>query len=142
MKKFQILMVLVATTFSNTLAHAVDDARQLVKFPAMMQEHMLSNMRDHLAAINEILNYMGEGHLDKAADVAESRLGISSLDKHGAGHMGKFMPEGMQQAGTTMHKAATAFALKAQEGDALPAYRALTKVTSSCVACHAGYRIR
>ena len=103
---------------------------------------MLSNMCDHLVAINEILNYMGKGQLDKAADVAETRLGVSSLDRHGASHMGKFMPKGMQQAGTSMHKAASAFALKAQEGDALPAYRALTKVTASCVACHAGYRIR
>ena len=107
-----------------------------------MQHHMMSNMRDHLVAINEILANMSNGELDKAAEVAESRLGMSSLDSHGAEHMAKFMPEGMRNAGTDMHQAASRFALKAQEGDALPAYGLLVEVTSACVACHAGYRIR
>jgi hypothetical protein len=126
----------------NPLSLAGDDARQLVEMPLMMQEHMLSNMRDHLRAINEILASMGTGELDKAADIAERRLGMSSLETHGAGHMAKFMPDGMRAAGTTMHKAASRFARKAQEGEVLPAYRMLTEVTSSCVACHAAYRIR
>lgn len=102
----------------------------------------MSNMRDHLVAINEILINMADGELEKAADVAESRLGMSSLTSHGASHMAKFMPEAMRQAGTSMHKAASRFALKAQEGEALPAYNALSEVTSACVACHSSYRIR
>lgn len=118
------------------------DNRQLVKFPEMMQQHMMTNMRDHLAAINEILINMTNGELDKAAEIAEYRIGMSSLDKHGAGHMAKFMPKGMQQAGTNMHKAATRFALRAQEADIKAAYKALSEVTSTCVACHASYRIR
>jgi len=103
---------------------------------------MMSNMRDHLVTINEILIDMANDQLDKAADVAESRLGMSSLILHGASHMAKFMPEGMQQAGTNMHRAASRFALKAQEGEALPAYNALSRITSACVACHSSYRIR
>jgi len=108
----------------------------------MMQQHMLSNMRDHLAAINEILAFLGNDQLDEAAETAEQRLGMSSLKSHGASHMAGFMPEGMRQAGTSMHKAASRFALKAQEGDALTAYRALTDITAACVACHSGYRIK
>ena len=108
----------------------------------MMQQHMLSNMRDHLAAINEILVYLSKGELDKAAETAEYRLGMSSLESHGASHMAQFMPEGMRQAGTTMHRAASRFALKAQEGDALPAYKALSDITSACVACHSGYKVK
>jgi len=123
-------------------AHAAEDTRQRVELPEMMQHHMMANMRDHLAAINEILSLLGEGKLDEAADVAESRLGMSALEKHGARHMAKFMPEGMQKAGTAMHHAASRFARTAQEGDAAAAYRALTDVTTACVACHAGYRIR
>lgn len=121
---------------------AAEESRQLVELPEMMQQHMLSNMRDHLSSLNEILVDMANGQLDDAAQIAESRLGMSSLELHGAGHMAKFMPQGMREAGTTMHKAASRFALKAQEGEALPAYRALAEVTSSCVACHANYRIR
>jgi len=119
-----------------------DDSRQFVKLPEMMQQHMMSNMRDHLVSINEILKNLANDQLDQAAEIAESRLGMSSLKSHGASHMAKFMPEGMQQAGTAMHRAASRFALKAQEGEVLPAYNALSEITSACVACHSGYRIQ
>ena len=102
----------------------------------------MSNMRDHLLAINEILSYMGNGDPDMAAEVAEQRLGMSSLQSHGASQMAKYMPEGMRQAGMSMHRAASRFAMKAQEGELLPAYKSLSEVTSACVACHAAYRIR
>lgn len=121
---------------------ADDDGRGFVQFPEMMQGHMLSNMRDHLLAINEILIDMAKGDLEAAAEVAEYRLGMSSLESHRASHMAKFMPEGMRRAGMSMHRAASRFALKAQEGEVLPAYRVLSEVTSACVACHSSYRIR
>lgn len=104
----------------------------------MMQQHMLGNMRDHLQTLNQILIDMGNGKLDKAAELAEARLGTSSLPLHGASHMARFMPPGMRKAGTAMHHAASRFALKAQEGDPIAAYKALSAVTSSCVAWHAG----
>ena len=132
----------ILLVFASNISIADEDSRQLVELPDMMQQHMMSNMRDHLVAINEILINMANRQLDQAAEVAESRLGMSSLESHGANHMAKFMPEGMRQAGTSMHRAASRFALKAQEGEALPAYSALSEVTSACVACHSGYRIR
>ena len=135
-----IIFLLLAIASSASAAD--NDARQLVQLPKMMQEHMMSNMRDHLLAINEILSYMGNGDLDMAAEVAEQRLGMSSLELHGASHMAKFMPEGMSQAGINMHRAASRFALKAQEGELLPALKAFSEVTSACVACHTAYRIR
>ncbi len=128
--------------FVSNISIADEDSRRLVELPEMMQQHMMSNMRDHLRAINEILMNMENNRLDQAAEVAEYRLGMSSLESHGAHHMAKFMPEGMRQAGTSMHRAASRFALKAQEGEQLPAYGALSKITSACVACHSGYRIR
>ena len=128
--------------FVTSISIADDDSRLLVELPEMMQQHMMSNMRDHLAAINEILLNMANGQLDRAAEVAESRLGMSSLEAHGASHMAGFMPEGMRQAGTNMHRAASRFALKAEEGEMLPAYNALSEITSACVACHSRYRIR
>jgi hypothetical protein len=127
---------------SSTATLAADDNRQLVQLPAMMQAHMLANMRDHLISLNAILQHLDKGELDEAAEVAESRLGMSSLELHGASHMAKFMPEGMQQAGTSMHQAASRFALKAQEGEPLAAYRMLSAITSACTACHTAYRIR
>lgn len=121
---------------------ADDDNRQLVELPEMMQQHMMSNMRDHLVVINEILLYLSNDEVDKAADIAERRLGVSSLKSHGASKMAEFMPEGMRQAGTDMHLAASRFSLRAQEGELLPAYKALSEITAACVSCHSSYRIR
>ncbi|PLY12430.1 MAG: hypothetical protein C0631_16945 [Sedimenticola sp.] len=135
-------LLITALLCSCTFARAETDARQLVELPEMMQTHMMSNMRDHLQAINEIITYLADGNLDKAAVIAEQRLGMSSLDEHGASHMAGFMPEGMRNAGTEMHKAASRFALKAEEGELLPAYAMLKEITAACVACHAHYRIR
>ena len=137
-----IIIAPILMVFACNISIADEDSRQLVELPEMMQLHMMSNMRDHLVAINEILITMANGQLDQAAEVAESRLGMSSLESHGASHMSRFMPEGMRQAGTSMHRAASRFALRAQEGEALPAYSALAEVTSACVACHTNYRIR
>ncbi len=118
------------------------DQRQLVKLPEMMQEHMLGNMRDHLVALDEILVQLGTSRFDQAAAIAEKRLGMSSLDAHGAEHMAPYMPEGMRSAGTAMHRAASRFALKAGEGAVLSAYQSLQEITAACVACHRAYRIR
>jgi hypothetical protein len=142
MKKSLLPILPIILVCSSTLSLADQDSRQLVQMPERMQEHMMANMRDHLVVIHEILINMVNGEMDKAAELAESRLGMSSLESHGASHMAGFMPEGMRQAGTNMHRAASRFALKAQEGEALPAYGALTEVTSACVACHSAYRIR
>jgi hypothetical protein len=141
-KRFLYITTAFVMVCSSSLSFADKDTRQLVQLPEMMQQHMLSNMRDHLVALNEILSSMSKGHLEKAAQIAESRLGLSSLESHGASHMAKFMPEGMRKAGTSMHRAASRFALRAQEGETLPAYTALVEVTAACVACHSGYRIR
>ena len=142
MKKYIWTTLLLLPTFTSGFTLADEDKRVMVELPAKMQQHMLSNMRDHLTAFNEILNNMASNDLEKAADIAEHRLGMSSLEIHGASHMAKFMPEGMRKAGTSMHQAASRFALKAQEGEVLPAYRALSEVSAACVACHSGYRIR
>jgi cytochrome c553 len=142
MNKALNIITSILLLFASNISIADEDSRQLVELPEMMQQHMMSNMRDHLVAINEILINMANGHLDQVAEVAESRLGMSSLESHGASHMAKFMPEGMRQAGTSMHRAASRFALKAQEGEILPAYSALSEITSACVACHSSYRIR
>ena len=141
--KYSIARTVLFTALSLSIGsnvYANEDKRQFVEMPKMMQQHQLANMRDHLVAINEILLNMGKGDLDEAAKISEARLGMSSLATHGASHMAKVIPKEMGAIGTSMHKAASRFALKAEEGDALPAYKALQEVTAACVACHAGYK--
>jgi len=122
------------------------DSRELVQMPDGIEQPMLANMRDHLQALQEIQSAIAQDKFDEAAGIAESRLGMSSLGSHGAHDIAPFMPDGMQQAGTGMHRAASRFAIIAKDaavtGDAKPALAALAAVTAQCVACHAGYRIR
>lgn len=120
--------------------------RESVTFPAKLKEETLSNMRDHLLAIQEITAYLADKKFDAAAEVAETRLGFSSLQRHGAHEVAKYMPQGMQQIGHGMHQAASQFAVAAQEagatGDTGVALRALSQMQASCVACHAAYQLK
>ena len=120
---------------------ADQDTRIRVDLPDMMKTHMLGSMRDHLQALYEIQAALAAGHLDKVADIAESRIGMSSLSSHNAAHMAPYMPEGMQNIGTEMHHAASRFAMTASEGDLPKALQALSEVTAQCVACHMNYRV-
>ena len=122
------------------------DQRQPVAFPAPLREHTLANMRDHLLALTEIQEALAKADYDRAADLAEKRLGLSSLEAHGAHDVAPFMPKAMQDAGTAMHRSASRFALAAKDasasGDLRPALAALSQVGRTCVACHAGFRLQ
>lgn len=134
-------------SMSSHMQHqaAPADNRTLVKFPEPLRSHTLANMRDHLAALGEMQDALAKGQYDRAADVAEQRLGMSSLKTHGAHEVAKFMPQGMQDAGTAMHRSASQFATVAKDasvtGDLRPALAAMARVNQTCVACHAGYRL-
>ena len=139
-------ILLAALATSRTYGQ---DARQLVKLPEPMQEHMLSNMRDHLVSLNEIIGYLGDGKFDEAAKVAERRLGMSSLTAHDAAHMDPFFPKPMQDMGTGMHRAGSRLVIVLQDASITPNLqsmqdinRAVHEVSSACTSCHAAYRIR
>ncbi len=125
---------------------APKDTRQAVYFPKTLREHTLANMRDHLLALQEIQEALSKQEYDKAGDIAEHRLGMSSLALHGAHDVAKYMPKGMQEAGTAMHRNASRFAVASKDvgatGDVKPALAALAATTAQCVACHAGYRVK
>lgn len=131
---------------AHAAAAAATDTRELVLMPQPLAEHMLANMRDHLVALQEIQEHLGKGHMDVAARIAEKRLGVSSLGLHGAHEVARFMPPGMQDAGSAMHKAASRLAIVATDaavtGEMAPVFSALATVTGACVGCHAGYRIK
>jgi len=141
--------MLVALTLSLVAllsAAQAADTRQAIEMPAPMREHMLANMRDHLAALGEIQAALAKGKFEQAANIAENRIGMSSLQGHGAAHMAPYMPKGMQDTGTAMHRAASRFARTTQEAavtnDLPRTLGALADLTQQCVACHASYRLR
>lgn len=149
MRSRSTLLAALALLLTGAGTAYAQDSRALVRLPETMQAHMLANMRDHLAALSEILAGLAESKFDAAAKVAEQRLGMSSLEKHGGSHMAPFMPKPMQEIGTDMHRAASRFAIVAQNASVTPSFdgmrdvfRALHAVTATCTGCHAGYRIR
>jgi cytochrome c556 len=147
MKKSFFSSVLgVCLLLVSPLSAIATDARQKIEMPPMMQEHMLNNMRDHLRALQEIQAALAKSDFDKAADIAEQRIGMSSLEKHGAAHMAPYMPKPMQDIGTQMHRAASRFARTAQEavvkGNMAPVLDDFSTLLRQCVACHDSYRLR
>lgn len=121
------------------------DTRMAVRFPEALRGHTLANMRDHLATLQQIQEALAHAQYDRAAELSERRLGLSSLEAHGAHDVAQFMPAPMQEMGTAMHKAASRFAIAASDagasGDVKGALDALSGVTAQCVACHAAYRL-
>ena len=67
----------------------VKDDREFVRFPDALREHTLTNMRDHLLALQEIQEAVGRGQEATASRIAEQRLGMSSLSLHGAQEVAK-----------------------------------------------------
>ena len=120
------------------------DDRQLVEMPAQTQEMMRQKMQDHLTVLSQIIAYLADNDLPAAAEIAEQRLGMSSMGKHRGTGMGpgKFMPKEMKQIGRGMHQAASRLADAADRGDLADSYSALQGVVASCAACHSGFRIR
>lgn len=147
--------------------HAVPnsgDGRQAVDFPSEMRDRTLTNMRDHLQALSEILAAMADAKYARAATIAATRLGMDSPSAQackgepGAAaaalsrpgdmdhQMSQFMPEGMRKVGLEMHQSASVFAREAgkasKTGNAKAALAALSRVTGQCTSCHAAYRLR
>jgi len=152
-----VRVVLIAAAFAGACTPAqqlhthgaaspAQDQRVEVQFPPYLREHTLANMRDHLATLQEIQAALAAGKFDQAADISERRLGMSSLAAHGAHDVAKYMPQGMQDVGSAMHRSASRFAVAAQNSaatnDVKPALAALAEVTANCVACHAAYRLK
>jgi hypothetical protein len=137
---------------------AAPDARQLLDFPPPMREHMLTNMRSHLEALQAVLAALAANDPAKAGAIADTRLGLGSPGAAScnpkaakgadmmASMMGEHMPEQMRAYGFAMHEAASNFAAQAAKlapgGDHKPALAALADVTERCAACHAAYRLR
>lgn len=133
------------------------DMRSELDFPPPMRQHMLSQMRAHLEALQAILAALGAGDPGKAGAIADKRLGLGAPgaaacdpsakgDDPMAAMMGAHMPPQMREMGMAMHSSASDFAAvaaKAREtGDLKPALTALATVTENCAACHSAFKLR
>ena len=58
----------------SVTAGEMEDARTMVKLPSDIENKMLVNMRDHIGALDDIIQAVQAGEYEKAEDIAESRL--------------------------------------------------------------------
>ena len=145
----RINLAVLLCLFVGIGASRAQDARELVRLPKPMQEHMLGNMRDHLATLNEIIGDVADDKFNDAAKITEQRLGMSSLSLHGASHLAPYFPKPMQDIWTSMHRASSRLVIVLQNASVTPTVeamrdinRAVHEVTTACEACHASYRLR
>jgi hypothetical protein len=143
---------------SHMMHMTTPDQRRALDFPPPMREHMLSQMRAHLEALQEAMQALASHRPAEAGEIAETRLGLSAPGAAScapaggrpaegmAAMMGAHMPEEMRALGFSMHQAASDFATEAKkiapDGDVRPALAALAGVTEACVACHSAFRLR
>ncbi len=122
------------------------DARQLVKLPAPAEATLREEMRDNLVTLNELLGLVVSGKVKEAGEVAEKKLGTSTMGRHRSKPLdarpGPHMPAEMHEIGMQGHRAATAFAAIAATGDREKTLAALPTLNSACVSCHLAYRVR
>ncbi len=157
MKKYLALIALLQM-FNNTVhAQETTDLRQFVEMPPQMKEMFLKNMRGHMEALDQIIAALADNDLNAAADIAGTTMGSASgkqrqCDEDGSQQhkktehkkkaFGKFMPPAMKAMGRQLHISANKFAVIARQGDMGEAYKSLSQITATCVACHQSFQVK
>ena len=148
-KTFAVLAVVAIAGSFTVNAAEMQDTRKLIKLPPEIESKMLINMRDHIAALDDVISAVQEGAYDKAGMIAESRLGWSSLVRRGDQEVASHWVAPMQKMADAMYRAASDFVIVAQNAsveDNKEGYKkmlgALNGVTSACRGCHEAFRVR
>lgn len=136
----------VLTVLGFSAAAAAQDARQLVKLPAAAEETLRQEMRDNLVTLNELLTLTLAGKVKEAGEVAEKKMGTSTMGQHRnkplEARPGPHMPAAMHDLGRQGHQAATAFAAIAATGNREKTLAALPSLNAACISCHLAFRVR
>jgi hypothetical protein len=117
---------------------AHDDKRTPLKVPPMMKDHMRSNMRDHLAAVNETAKLIGAGNFQAASSVIHDRLGTNEEMTRMCGMFGN---ETYKEMGLAMHTSADVLSAEIKSKDMGKIMKALSGTLEKCVACHDTFRL-
>ena len=113
------------------------DTRTSLGLPEEMKQHQLSNMREHLEAIQSIIGLMSESKFEDASNVAHGKLGLTpEMQKM----CSMFGDEKFREMGFAFHKSGDDLGDALQTKDVNASLRALDKTMQYCVACHAAYR--
>lgn len=149
LRMIAVMTCIAAAGLLTANASEMGDSRKLIKLPKDIESKMLVNMRDHIAALDDIIAAVEAGQYDKAGGIAESRLGWSSLVRRGDQQVADHWAVPMQKMADEMYRAASDFVIVVQDAsvvDSKESYKnvmgALHRVTSACRGCHEAFRVR
>ena len=114
------------------------DTRTPVPLLPMMAKHQKENMRDHLAAVHEIVAALATDDF-AGVESAAGRIGFSEQMGKMCTHMGAGAPGFTEQA-LGFHRTADGIALAARARDRARVLSELGATLQSCTACHAAYK--
>ena len=114
------------------------DARKPVPLLPMMANHQKANMRDHLAAIQEVLTGLATHDL-AAVEKSAARLGTTPEMTRMCNHMGAGAP-GFTDMALNFHHTADGIAEAARTKDEAAVLKAVNATLSTCVSCHSSYK--
>jgi hypothetical protein len=117
---------------------AGSDARIPVPLLPRMAEHQLENMRDHLAAIQEITAALANNDF-AGVERAAARIGYSEQMGQMCERMGAGAP-GFNELALNFHRTADTIGTAARQRDANATLQAVTATLQTCVGCHTVYR--
>ena len=152
MRSMKLTAMACCIAISGTLsvkAEETKDSRILVELPSDIKEKMVVIMRDHIRALDDIIDAVQTGEYDKAESIAESRLGWGSPLRITDQEVIKHWPEPMQKMADQLYRAASNYvivsrnaAAEESKGSYQKVNAALGEVSSACRACHDAYRLR
>lgn len=106
----------------------------------MMANHQKQNMRDHLAALQEIVAGIGANDFG-AIEAASKRIGYSEQMGQMCQHMGAGAPGFTDQA-LAFHHTADEIGEAARRRDLKGVISALSATMTTCTSCHAAFKQR
>lgn len=116
---------------------SMTDTRISLGLSPEMKQHQLSNMREHLEAVNSVISLMSENKFEDASKIAHSKLGSTPEMLKMCRMMGN---ENFTTLGLAFHKSGDDLGNVLKTKDVNASLRALNKTMQYCVECHATYR--
>jgi len=113
------------------------DTRISLKLSPKMKQHQLTNMREHVAAIKNIVGLIAEAKFEEASKIAHDRLGLTPEMQ---AMCDMFENEKFRTLGMAFHKSGDELGDALQSKEVNLSLRALNRTMQYCVECHATFR--
>lgn len=114
-----------------------EDPRISLRLHGPMRQHQLSMMREHLAAVRDIIADIAVGQFEEASQTARQKLGLTPEMKR---MCNRFSNGEFRQLGLAFHESADELADVLQTRDMEKSLDALHSTMDYCVRCHSQFR--